>query len=158
MLPACGHDNKVVVTSCETSPVPRERLHRRVFAAAGIYNIAWGCYAVIDPQWLFRVADMPPQNHPQIFMTLGMVLGLYGLLYLDVALRPAEGFTIAAVGLAGKLLGPLGWLGLALTGEWPLASGVILLTNDLIWWIPFALYLHDCLPQWRARYLVARRR
>ncbi|MFE6937702.1 hypothetical protein [Streptomyces chartreusis] len=144
-------------TSREASPIPRERLHRRIFVAAGVYNVVWGCYAAVDPQWLFRGAGMPPQNHPQIFMTLGMVLGLYGLLYLDVALRPAEGFPIAAVGLAGKVLGPLGWLWLAVTGEWPLASGVILVTNDLIWWVPFALYLHDCLPQWRARYLGERR-
>ncbi|RSO09180.1 hypothetical protein DMH26_01605 [Streptomyces sp. WAC 05379] len=100
---------------------------------------------------------MPQQNHPQIFMTLGMVLGLYGLLYLDVALRSAEGLPIAAVGLVGKILGPLGWLWLAVTGEWPLASGVILVANDLIWWVPFALYLHDCLPQWRSRYLGKRR-
>lgn len=157
MLAAAAPDNTVVFTSREASPIPRERLHRRVFVAAGVYNVVWGCYAAVDPQWLFRVADMPPQNHPQIFMTLGMVLGLYGLLYLDVALRPAEGLPIAAVGLAGKILGPLGWLWLAVTGEWPLASGVILVTNDLIWWVPFALYLHDCLPQWRARYLGERR-
>ncbi|MGI5196753.1 hypothetical protein ACQEVY_24420 [Streptomyces sp. CA-288835] len=131
-------------------PIPHERLHRRVFLAAGIYNIAWGCYAALDPQWLFRFADLPPQNHPQIFMTLGMVLGLYGVLYLAIAHRPSEGFLIAAVGLAGKVLGPLGWLWLYLTGQWPLATGIILLTNDLIWWIPFALYLRDSWPRWRA--------
>ena len=59
--------------------------HRRVFIAAGAYNILWGLYAVLDPQWLFRVAGMPPSNTPQIFACLGMVLGLYGLLYLEVA-------------------------------------------------------------------------
>ncbi|MBL1082375.1 hypothetical protein JK359_10335 [Streptomyces actinomycinicus] len=56
---------------------------------------------------------------PRSRSALGMVLGLYGLLYLDVALRPAEGLPVAAVGLAGKVLGPLGWLWLALSGEWP---------------------------------------
>jgi hypothetical protein len=129
--------------------LPRRRLHRAVFVAAGVYNIAWGLYAVADPQWLFRVSGMAPQSQPQIFMTLGMVLGLYGLLYLEVARRPEDGFAIAAVGLAGKLLGPIGWLGLYVTGEWPLASGVILLTNDLIWWIPFGLYVRDAWPHWR---------
>ena len=72
---------------------------------------------------------MSPQNHPQIFMTLGMVLALYGLLYLEVARRPADGFAVAAVGLAGKVLGPAGWLWLYLSGQWPLASGVTILTN-----------------------------
>lgn len=82
-----------------------------------------------SPQWLFRMAGMSPQNHPQIFMTLGMVLALYGLLYLEVARRPADGFAVAAVGLAGKVLGPAGWLWLYLSGQWPLASGVTILTN-----------------------------
>ena len=62
--------------------------HRVTFAAAGVYNIVWGLYAVADPQWLFRLAGMPPSNTPQIFACLGMVLGLYGLLYLEVARRP----------------------------------------------------------------------
>ncbi|GIH97784.1 hypothetical protein ACFFMN_27470 [Planobispora siamensis] len=129
--------------------IRRQRLHRSVFIAAGVYNIAWGAYAAIDPQWLFRFAGIAPQNHPQIFMTLGMVLGLYGVLYLDVALRPARGFLVAAVGLAGKVLGPLGWMWLAATGRWPVATGVLVATNDLIWWLPFILYLRDSWPHWR---------
>jgi small multidrug resistance pump len=129
--------------------LPRRRLHRYVLAAAGVYNVGWGVYAVLDPQWLFRLAGMAPQNHPQIFMTLGMVLGVYGLLYLEAARRPEDGFPIAAVGLAGKVLGPVGWLYLYLAGDWPLASGAIIVTNDLLWWLPFALYLRDSWPAWR---------
>jgi hypothetical protein len=130
-------------------PLPRERLHRVVFAAAGLYNVGWGLLAAVDPQWPFRLANMAPLNHPQIFMTLGMVLGLYGLLYLEVARRPADGFAIAAVGLIGKVLGPAGWLWLYVSGQWPLASGVIILTNDLLWWPSFGLYLRDAWPAWR---------
>jgi len=37
----------------------RRTLHRRVFVLAGVYNIAWGIYSSLDPQWLFRVAGMP---------------------------------------------------------------------------------------------------
>ena len=57
--------------------IPRRSFHRRVFVAAGIYNLVWGAFSVLDPQWLFRVSDMPAANHPQIFATLGMVIGLY---------------------------------------------------------------------------------
>jgi hypothetical protein len=128
------------------------RVHRYTLALAGAYNILWGLYAALDPQWLFRVAGLPPQNHPQIFMTLGMVLGVYGLLYLEAARRPEDGFAIAAVGLLGKVLGPAGWVYLYATGEWPLATGVILVTNDLIWWVPFAWYLRDAWPHWRGTF------
>ena len=72
-------------------PLPRRRLHRAVFLAAGIYNLAWGTYAALDPPWLFRLAGMPPANHPQIFACLGMVLGLYGVLYLEVGRVPEGG-------------------------------------------------------------------
>jgi hypothetical protein len=126
--------------------------YRVVFIAAGVYNIGWGLLAAIDPQWLFRFSGMPAQNYPQIFMTLGMVLGVYGLLYLEVARRPADGFAIAAVGLLGKVLGPAGWLWLYATGRWPLASGVLILTNDLVWWLPFAGYLRRAWPTWSATF------
>ena len=86
----------------------RRRFHRVVFVLAGGYNLAWGVYAVLDPQWLFRFAGLPLQNHPQIFACLGMVIGLYGILYLEVARMPERGWLLAAVGLLGKVLGPLG--------------------------------------------------
>jgi hypothetical protein len=89
------------------------RLHRGTFLAAGTYNICWGVYAVLDPQWLFRVADMPPSDTPEVFATLGMVLGLYGILYLDVAREPERGWLPGAVGPVGKVLGPLGLPGLS---------------------------------------------
>lgn len=128
----------------------RWRLHRATFVAAGAYNILWGCYAVADPQWFFRVTDLPASNTPQIFATLGMVLGLYGVLYLEVARVPERGWLIAAVGFVGKILGPLGLAWLILTGVWPPSTVVLVLTNDLIWWIPFALYLRDAWPYFRA--------
>lgn len=134
----------------------RRRLHRATFVAAGAYNILWGCYAVLDPQWFFRLTGIPQSNTPQIFATLGMVLGLYGILYLDVARAPEDGWLVAAVGLTGKILGPIGLAWLILTHTWPVASVVLVSTNDIIWWVPFALYLHDALP-WFRRNLRSRR-
>lgn len=136
-----------------SAALPRRRFHRVVFTLAGLYNIAWGLYAALDPQWLFRFARMPLQNHPQIFACLGMVVGLYGVLYLEVARVPERGWLIAAVGLIGKVLGPVGLAQLLWSGQWPPATLILCLTNDFIWWIPFALYLRDAWPhfhrQWR---------
>lgn len=126
--------------------IARRRLHRITFSLAGCYNMLWGLYAALDPQWLFRFADLPPLNHPAIFACLGMVVGLYGILYLEIARVPERGWLLAAVGLLGKLLGPAGLLVLIAEGQWPLASAVLCLTNDLIWWVPFALYLKDAWP------------
>jgi hypothetical protein len=79
-----------------------------------------------------------------------MVLGLYGVLYLEVARRPEHGWLVAAVGLTGKILGPLGLAWLIATGVWPYTTLVLVVTNDLIWWIPFGWYLLDTWPDFRA--------
>jgi hypothetical protein len=129
-----------------TATLPRRKFHRLVFLAAGVYNIAWGLYSVWDPQWLFRYAHLPLQNHPQIFACLGMVVGLYGIIYFEIARVPDRGWLLAAVGLLGKLLGPIGLRRLIWSGVWPPSTLVLSLTNDLMWWIPFALYLHDSWP------------
>jgi hypothetical protein len=121
----------------------RRRFHQIVFVLAGAYNLAWGAYSALDPQWLFRYAGMAPLNHPAIFACLGMVVGVYGLLYWQVARAPERGFEIAAVGLLGKVLGPIGLVQLIATGAWPMKSVVLCITNDFIWWVPFGLYLWD---------------
>jgi hypothetical protein len=129
--------------------IARRKWHRAVFCAAGFYNIAWGLYAAADPQWLFRFARMTPLNYPQIFACLGMVVGLYGVLYLEVARVPERGWLLAAVGMAGKILGPIGLAGLILSGAWPMKTAVMCLTNDVIWWVPFGIYLYDAWPGFR---------
>src|SRR5438552_3926090 len=90
---------------------------------------------------------MPLQNYPDIFACLGMVIGLYGILYLEVARVPERGWLMAAVGFLGKLLGPIGWIYMVATGHWPTATLILCLTNDFIWWLPFALYLYDAWHQ-----------
>jgi hypothetical protein len=132
-----------------TAPIPRRRAHRITFAAAGVYNLAWGAFTMAYPQWLFDLAHMEGANHPEVFATLGMVIGLYGVLYLSVAADTEQGWLIAAVGMTGKTLGPAGLALLLIRGTWPPATIVICLTNDLIWWLPFARYLRDARPQLR---------
>ena len=124
--------------------------HRTVFAAAGLYNIAWGLFAAVDPQWLFRFSDVQPMLYPQIYQAMGMVVGVYGILYFEVARRPERGWLIAAVGFLGKVLGPIGMYSLVVDGIWPLRMAMLCVTNDLIWWLPFMLYLVDAWPHFRS--------
>jgi hypothetical protein len=130
--------------------VPHRSFHRVIFAAAGVYNLSWGLYSALDPQWLFRFLSLAPGSHPEIFACLGMVIGLYGILYIDVARAPERGWLIVAVGLAGKILGPIGALILVWNGTWPARSLLLCLTNDFIWWVPFSMYLGAALRPGRS--------
>jgi hypothetical protein len=72
--------------------IAHRKFHRFVFRAAGIYNIALGLYSVWDQQWLFRYSGLRLLNHPQIFACPGMVVGLYGIIYPEIARVPERGW------------------------------------------------------------------
>lgn len=128
----------------------RKRFHQYVFVTAGIYNVSWGIWTAVRPQDFFRFSGLEPINHPAIFACLGMVVGLYGLLYLDVAWKPEKGWHIALIGLLGKVLGPLGMMKMVFMEGWPISAFYLCLTNDFIWWIPFIIYLYDSYSPWLA--------
>ena len=109
---------------------------------AAIYNILWGAWIVLFPLSAFRWLGMPLPNYPQIWQCVGMIVGVYGIGYACAAPRPLRHWPIVLVGLLGKLFGPLGFFIAASRGELPWKFGFLLLANDFIWWIPFALILN----------------
>lgn len=115
---------------------------RWTLRAAAAYNIAWGGFVVLLPGLPFQWAGMEPPNYPEIWQCLGMVVGVYGIGYAIAAQDPLRHWPIVLVGLLGKILGPLGMLWSLASGALPLAAGLVCITNDLIWWIPFSLILY----------------
>jgi hypothetical protein len=43
------------------------------------------------------------------------------------------------------------------TGVWPIDTIVIVIANDLMWWVPFAWYLLDGWPHFRATWRASSR-
>ena len=114
-----------------------------VLRAAAVYNIAWGIWVIAFPNHLFEFSGIDLPNYPGIWQCVGMIVGVYGIGYWLAARDYVRHWPIVVVGLIGKILGPIGFLHSAITGLLPWSWGVTLLTNDLIWWLPFAgiLYL-----------------
>ncbi|MGZ0175090.1 MAG: SelL-related redox protein, partial [Planctomycetales bacterium] len=110
---------------------------------AGIYNLTWGAAIILFPAALFRFADLDLPRYPQIWQCVGMIVGVYGVGYLIAATDPLRYWLIILVGLLGKIFGPLGFVGALISGDLPLAFGATIITNDLIWWIPFAAILYQ---------------
>jgi hypothetical protein len=119
----------------------RARLYRLIFAAAAAYNVAFGLWAALTPQSFFTFFDLTPPLYPAIWACLGMVIGLYGLGYAYAAARLDRAAPFIAIGLLGKLLGPAGWILTVASGQWPIRTLTLILFNDVIWWLPFALFL-----------------
>ena len=127
-------------------PAPCPPWMARCLVAAGLYNLAWGALTVLWPAWLFDLTGMERPNYPFIWQCVGMIVGVYGVGYLAAATDPLRHWPIVLVGFLGKIFGPIGYLSGILRGEVPPAFGVTLPTNDLVWWIPFALIL---MAAWR---------
>jgi len=105
--------------------------------AAAVYNIVFGLWVVAFPNSYFAWLGMDLPNYPQLWQCIGMIVGVYGLGYFVAGFAPLVHWPIVLVGFLGKIFGPLGFLQAILLGSLPLSFGWILLTNDLLWWIPF---------------------
>lgn len=117
---------------------------------AGIYNLVWGAAVVVLPDVPFSMAGMEPLQGTAraIWQCLGMVIGVYGIGYLAASSAPTVHWPIVLVGFLGKIFGPVGFVWTASRGDIPWSFGWTILTNDLLWWIPFAGIL---LAAWRIR-------
>ena len=114
---------------------------RRVLLAAAVYNLVWGGFVVLFPGALFAWIGAEAPLYPARWQCIGMIVGVYGLGYAIAARDPMRHWPIVFVGLLGKVLGPIGFA-LSLWDEsFPAAFAWTILTNDLIWWLPFGAIL-----------------
>ena len=140
------------------TPNPAPAWTRYVLIAAAFYNLAWGTWVILRPDDLFHWTGITPPRYPGIWQCVGMIVGVYGVGYYLASRDPIGHWPIVAVGMLGKIFGPIGFLQTWLTtapddrGYLPPAWGLTIITNDLIWWIPFVAILwaafrhHTALP------------
>lgn len=117
--------------------------YRKWFYAAALYNLVWGSINVLFPNLLFDVIDMTPPTYPALWQVVGMFILVYALGYWWAARYPSQHRHLILIGLLGKILGPIGFLWSAIGGQLPFSFAWVILTNDLIWWPAFMLYLRD---------------
>lgn len=123
---------------------------RRVLLLAAGYNLLWGAFVILFPFALFDWMGVERPSHPAIWQCVGMIVGVYGIGYAIAAFNPLRHWPIVLVGLLGKILGPIGFVDSALIrGTFPVEFGWTIITNDLIWWAPFALILRAAYLRWR---------
>jgi peroxiredoxin len=133
---------------------PNPSWMRVVLWAAAIYNLAWGAWVILRPHDLFVWTGIAPPTYPAIWQCVGMIVGVYGIGYAIAATNPLRHWPIVLVGLLGKIFGPIGMaynlfgLPADAPGKFPPGWAWTILTNDLIWWVPFAAILYQAFKAW----------
>lgn len=112
------------------------RGYRRWFYAAAIYNVVWGGAVVLFPGPLLQIAGMDGSARPLV-QVIGMMVGVYAYGYYLLAREPLRYSGLIWIALAGKTLGPLGYVYSASAGALPWTFGWVCLFNDVIWWPVF---------------------
>jgi hypothetical protein len=107
-------------------------VYRRWFRAAVIYNLAWGLSVALYPAWFLWFANLGPAAAP-LAQAVGMMVGVYAYGYFLLARDPERYASFVWIALAGKMLGPAGYLASAFAGALPWRFGWINVTNDLVW-------------------------
>lgn len=120
---------------------PPPKWMKIVLWLAAIYNVSWGAVTIFFPSFFFTFSGMPGTNYPEIWQCIGMIVGVYGIGYVIAASNPYRHWPIILVGLLGKILGPLGFIAAYYASRFTLKAGLLNVTNDLIWWIPFTIIL-----------------
>ncbi len=120
--------------------VPR-RWMKQTLRMAALYNIVWGVTIIVFPYWFFDFFALKHPTYTPIWQGLGMIVGVFGIGYFAAATKPYIHWPIILVGFLGKILGTLGFLYFYSSGTLPSAFGSIILINDLLWLIPFAIIL-----------------
>ena len=115
----------------------------KVLKLAALYNVIWGALIILFPHSLFDFAGLPRMNYPGVWQCVGMIVGVYGIGYWIAASDPIRHWPIVLVGFLGKILGPIGFLQSLYLGVFNLKFGLTIISNDLIWWIPFYLILKN---------------
>ncbi len=132
--------------STTTHPAPTQPgWMAAVLRIAGVYNLIWGALVVLMPvttmAWLGLTIEQTDPIRP-IWQCVGMIVGVYGIGYWVAAPDVARHWPIILVGFLGKIFGPIGFVqAVLIEGVLPASFGWTLLTNDLVWWVPFALML-----------------
>jgi small multidrug resistance pump len=111
-----------------------------LYAAAG-YNAIWGTSTIVAPDAIFRVLHMGVPQPDAVWRCVGMFVLVFAPAYACAGRRPAAHAHLVLVGMAGKVLGPIGYLWAAVTGQLPWVFGAVILANDVVWWPAFSGYL-----------------
>ena len=119
----------------------RGRLYRVVFWLAAVYNLAFAAWIGLWPGAPFALLRVEEPWPGALTRLLALPIAAFGFVYVYAALRPERARFLVALGLLSKIAPPLAWLAAFALGLWPARTFALVLFDDLVWWLPFSLFL-----------------
>jgi hypothetical protein len=113
------------------------RAYRPWFYAAAVYNVVWGVAVVLWPVPALRALGVDSTAFAPFVQVIGMMVGVYSFAYYLLARDSARYCGLIWIALAGKTLGPAGFVCYAAAGTLPWSFGWTIIVNDVIWWPAF---------------------
>lgn len=95
------------------------RMYRVWFYTAATYNVAWGAAVIAFPVPLSRLAGLEVATVIPLVQVIGMMVGVYAIGYYLLAREPLRYAGLIWIALAGKTLGPAGFVYYAIAGILP---------------------------------------
>jgi small multidrug resistance pump len=150
--PIFGYDGSFTVRREPSTATSADAIGRGLrryapwFYAAAAYNLVWGTIAILWPARYFQLIGVAVPDNLAIWQALAMMVLVYAPAYWWLAIDPVRHRHLVLIAMLGKTLGPMGFLWALHTQALPLAFGLTIITNDLIWWPAFFAFLMQAAP------------
>jgi hypothetical protein len=119
----------------------RARHYRLFFALAAASGLGFAVWALLFPFSILDVFQVGRSNFTIVLRSLGVVDGVLAAGYAWAALRLQKAFPLIAIGLAVKVVVALAWMLAVAGGQLTARTLTLVIFDDVVWWIPFALFL-----------------
>lgn len=113
-----------------------------VLLVAATYNFLWAGLAICIPTQMLAWFGLQASTTEAVFwQCIGMIVGVFGVGFLIAATNPYRHWPIVLVGFLGKLFGVIGFAVALSSSELQAKFGWAILTNDVVWLVPFLIIL-----------------
>ncbi len=109
---------------------------------AALYHFLWGSLVLFFPALPFEWADRPPPEYLDIWRSVGLLVGVYGMGYAIAAYQPFRYWPILFVGFMAKLLIAIHYLFSSYRMDMPAFLSWTIILNAAIWLLPLGLILY----------------